>query len=603
MKQRTKSAKAKTGVARLLELAGTKKKKLIAACVLSVLSSAARMAMFFTIYGVVQELLVHYVTPLEIDAGRVYTLVAVTFGAALVYGVCAFISSALAHGAAYDVIYALRIHIMNKLGRIPSGFFTGTTQGAVKKVISDDVEQIEVFVAHHIADIAAAIATPLFTLLYLFIMDWRLALVTLIPIFISLFILGSGLKNPKGAQTQIDMHDTKERMEGTIVEYIHGMPVVKIFNRTLSAFRRFEDSISDYVKSVERTAYHFEAKMGAYYAFFGAQLLFLIPAGLLIAPRAASYADFLPVLLLFFLVGGGLKEPMENMMSMVLHSKRISEGVARIDRILRQPELETTGDAAPSAYDVVFENVSFSYGADDTQAVKNLSLKLDQGSINGLVGPSGGGKSTVAQLLLRFYEPQEGRIKIGGVDIRDIPPEKLTTLVSYVFQDSFLFHDTVENNIRMGNKEAPREAVVQAAMGANIHDVIVALPKGYDTVIGEADAYLSGGERQRIAIARIFLKNTPIVILDEATAYADAENESKIQQAFARLAANKTVLVIAHRIRSIQNANQILVLKQGQLLGAGTHETLLAGFGLYSDMVDANERRDRWTIRKGAVTV
>lgn len=602
MNKKVRPAKAKTGVPRLLELAGPKKKKLVAACLLSVFSSAARMAMFFTIYGVVRELLTHYGAPLEMDTGWIYALVAVTFGAALVYGICAFVSSALAHGAAYDIIYELRVHLMNKLGRIPSGFFTGTTQGAVKKVISDDVEQIEVFIAHHIADIAAAVATPLFTLLYLFIMDWRLALVTLLPIFISLFILSSGLKNPEGAQTQKDMHDTKEKMEGTIVEYIHGMPVVKIFNRTLSAFRRFEDSVSDYVGSVERTTYHFEAQIGAYYAFFGAQLLFLIPAGLLIAAGAGSYPDYLPILLLFFLVGGGLKEPMENMMNMVLHSKRISEGVARIDRILKQPELETAGDAFPLTYDIVFENVSFSYdGSNDTQAVKNLSLALAQGSINGLVGPSGGGKSTVAQLLLRFYEPQQGSIKIGGVDIRNIPPGKLTTLVSYVFQDSFLFRDTVENNIRMGNREASREAVVQAAMDANIHDVIMALPKGYDTVIGEEEAYLSGGEKQRIAIARVFLKNTPIVILDEATAYADAENESKIQQAFARLSANKTVLIIAHRIRSIQNADQILVLQQGELAGAGTHEALLAQCGLYCDMVDANQRRDRWTIRKGAI--
>lgn len=601
MNKKNKPTKGKTGVARLLELAGPKKKKLVVACLLSVLSSAARMAMFFTIYGVVRELLTHYAAPSQIDTASIYTLVAITFGAALAYGVCAFVSSALAHGSAYDIIYELRIRIMNKLGRIPSGFFTGTTQGAIKKVISDDVEQIEVFIAHHIADIAAAIATPLFTLLYLFMMDWRLALVTLVPIFISLFLLGSGLKNPKGAQTQKDMHDAREKMEGTIVEYIHGMAVVKIFNRTLSAFRRFEESVSGYVGTVERTTYHFESRMGAYYAFFGAQLLFLIPAGLLMAVRASSYTEFLPVLLLFFLVGGGLKEPMENMMSMVLHSKRISEGVARIDRILSRPELETAGDATPSAYDITFEHVSFSYGNDNMQAVKDLSLKLAEGSINGLVGPSGGGKSTVAQLLLRFYEPQQGSIKIGGVDIREIPPKKLTNLVSYVFQDSFLFRDTVENNIRMGNSEASREAVVRAAKGANIHDVILTLPKGYDTVIGEEDAYLSGGEKQRIAIARVFLKDTPIVILDEATAYADAENESKIQQAFARLVANKTVLIIAHRIRTVQNAAQILVLEQGELQGAGTHEALLAQCGPYCDMVAANERRDRWTIRKGAV--
>jgi len=602
MDKKNADSKKKTGITRLLELAGPKKGKLIVACLLSVFSSAARLVPFFTIYGVILELLAHYADPSGINVETIYTLVSITFGAALVYGVCAFSSSVLAHGAAYDILYELRVQIMGKLGRIPSGFFTGTTQGAIKKVIFDDVEQMEMFIAHHIVDVAAAIATPLFTMLYLFIMDWRLAIVTLVPIIISLFLLGSGLKDPKGAQTQIDMHDTKEKMEGTIVEYINGMPVIKIFNRTLSAFKQFENNVSAFVDSVEHTTYHFASRMGAYYAFFGAQLLFLSPAGLLIATYATSYMDFLPILLLFFLVGSGLKEPLERMMEMVLQSGKITEGVARIDKILYQPEFTTTGNGNPSTYDITFENVSFSYD-DDIQAIKNVSFVLKEGSINGLVGPSGGGKSTVAQLLLRFYEPQQGNIKIGGIDIRDIPPQRLTDMVSYVFQDSFLFHDTIENNIRMGNEKAFNEEVMKAARRANIHDVIMNLPNGYDTIIGEDDSYLSGGEKQRITIARVFLKDTPIVILDEATSYADAENESKIQQAFARLATNKTVLIIAHRVKSIENADQILVLQHGELQSFGKHETLLEQCDLYRDMVDANERRDRWTIKKGVLPV
>ncbi len=594
------NSKEKTGVPRLLELAGSKKNKLIAACMLSVFSSAARLIPFFTIYEVIRELLVHYTAAGAMDTVKLYRMAGYTFAAALVYGVCGFVSSVLSHGAAYDIIYGLRLKLMEKLARIPSGYFTGTTQGAIKKVVSDDVEQIEVFIAHHIADIAAAVATPVFTLLYLFLMDWRLALVTLIPIFISIFLLSAGLKNPKGAQTQIDMHDTKEKMEGTIVEYIHGMPVIKVFNRTLSAFQRYEQDVSAYVGTVERTAYHFAPGIGAYYAFFGAQLLFLLPAILLLIPTASSYVDFLPLALLFLLVGGGLKEPMENMMQMVIHSKRITEGVSRIDRILKQPELSTEDSELPSSYDITFGGVSFSYNDNDIRAVKNVSFHAPQGSVTGIVGPSGGGKSTLAQLLLRFYEPQEGGIEIGGVNIRKIPPHRLMQLVSYVFQDSFLFHDTVENNIRMGNREASRRAVEDAATNAGIHEVILSLPNGYDTVIGEKDAYLSGGEKQRVAIARVFLKNTPIVILDEATAYADAENEAKIQQAFARLSQNKTVLIIAHRLKTVENANQILVLENGELIGAGTHHALLNTCPQYGNMIAANERRDRWTIRKEA---
>ncbi len=600
MNKQTRAPKEKTGVPRLLELAGPKKNKLLAACLLSVLSSAARLIPFFTIYGIIKELLAHYTAAETMNTAHIYTLVGYTFAAAVGYGICAFVSSALAHGAAYDIIYELRLLLMEKLARIPSGYFTGTTQGAVKKVISDDVEQIEVFIAHHIADIAAAVATPIFTLIYLFVMDPRLALVTLLPILISIFLLSAGLKNPKGAQTQVDMHDTKEQMEGTIVEYIHGMPVIKIFNRTLNAFQRYERDVSAYVETVERTAYHFAPSMGAYYAFFGAQLLFLLPAVLLLIPIASSYQDFLPLILLFFLVGGGLKEPMENMMQMVLHSKRITEGVSRIDRILKQPELSGKETGSPKAYDITFDQVSFAYEKDTARAVNNVTFHLPQGSVTGIVGPSGGGKSTLAQLLLRFYEPQAGSIRIGGVDIRNISPHHLMGIVSYVFQDSFLFRDTVENNIRMGNREATRMEVEQAAQNAGIHEVIMALSNGYDTIIGEKDAYLSGGEKQRIAIARIFLKNTPIVILDEATAYADAENEAKIQQAFAKLAKSKTVLIIAHRLKTVENADRILVLEDGTLLGAGTHNELLNSCPQYETMIAANERRNQWTIRKEA---
>ncbi len=603
MNKNNKVPKEKKGISRLLELAGSKKNKLLAACMLSVISSAARLVPFFTIYGVIKELLENYNSIMSADIQKIYTLVIYTLISALIYGICAFVSSALAHGSAYDIIFELRLKLMDKLSRIPSGYFTGTTQGAIKKVISDDVEQIELFIAHHIADIAAAIATPVFTLIYLFFMDWRLAFTTLFPIFISIFLLSFGLKNPKGAQTQVDMHNAKEKMEGTIVEYIHGMPVIKIFNRTLSAFARYDQNVSAYVNSVQNTAYHFASGIGAYYAFFGAQMLFLLPAGLLLIPHASSYIDFMPLLLLFFIVGGGLKEPMENMMQMVVHSRRITEGVSRIDRILNQQEIIEGGKEYPKSYDISFENVTFSYEANEINAVNNLNFHIPQGTVSGIVGPSGGGKSTLAQLLLRFYEPQKGIIKIGGVDIREIPPHHLMDIMSFVFQDSFIFHDTVENNIRMGNKTALRKDVETAARNAGIHDVIITLPNGYDTVIGEQDAYLSGGEKQRLSIARVFLKDSPIIILDEATAYADAENETKIQQAFARLAKNKTVLIIAHRLRTVENANCILVLDNGNLVGAGKHEELMKNCPQYSNMILANERRDRWTIKREAVSI
>ena len=599
---RSKSPKEKQGVARLFELAGQRGRKLTLACVLSVLSSAARIVPFFTIYGVVRELLAHYQEPSMVDQNAILTLCAVTFGAALVYGLCAFISSALSHTAAYEIIYDLRLQLMEKLSRVSSGFFTGTTQGAIKKVVSDDSNQIEAFLAHHLCEIAAAVATPVFTLLYLFGMDWRLAIVTLLPILISLVLLSACLKQPDKAALQVELHDAQERMQGTVVEYIHGMSVIKVFNRTLNAFQRYEGDLNHFTEVVDRTARANARPMGAYYAFFGAQLLFLLPAVLLLIPTAESYLDFLPVILLFFLVGSGLKEPMENLMQMVILSGRIVEGVNRIDNILRQPEPDQDGAGDPTTFDVEFSDVEFAY-TEGIPAVDHVSFHLPQGTVTGLVGPSGGGKSTLAQLLLRFYGPQGGTIRIGGVDIREIPPARLMELVAYVFQDSVLFTDTIENNIRMGNTKATMEEVEQAARNAGIHEVIQALPQGYQTVVGRDDAYLSGGEKQRLAIARVFLKDAPIIILDEATAYADAENEAKIQAAFAKLAQNKTVLMIAHRLKTVERADQILVMDKGKLVGAGTHEELLTGCETYKHLVDANLRRDRWSIGKGAVQV
>ena len=599
---RSKSPKEKQGVARLFELAGQRGRKLTLACVLSVLSSAARIVPFFTIYGVVRELLAHYQEPSMVNQNAILMLCAVTFGAALVYGLCAFISSALSHTAAYEIIYDLRLQLMEKLSRVSSGFFTGTTQGAIKKVVSDDSNQIEAFLAHHLCEIAAAVATPVFTLLYLFGMDWRLAIVTLLPILVSLVLLSACLKQPDKAALQVELHDAQERMQGTVVEYIHGMSVIKVFNRTLSAFQRYEGDLNHFTDVVDRTARANAKPMGAYYAFFGAQLLFLLPAVLLLIPTAESYLDFLPVILLFFLVGSGLKEPMENLMQMVILSGRIVEGVSRIDNMLRQQEADQDGAGDPTTFDVEFSDVEFAY-TEGIPAVDHVSFHLSQGTVTGLVGPSGGGKSTLAQLLLRFYGPQGGTIRIGGVDIREIPPARLMELVAYVFQDSVLFTDTIENNIRMGNTEATTEEVEQAARNAGIHEVIQALPQGYQTVVGRDDAYLSGGEKQRLAIARVFLKDAPIIILDEATAYADAENEAKIQAAFAKLAQNKTVLMIAHRLKTVERADQILVMDKGKLVGAGTHEELLTGCETYKHLVDANLRRDRWSIGKGAVQV
>lgn len=592
-----KQPKKKEGIARLMELAGTKKAGMTAACTLSVLSSVFKIIPFFTIYVILKKLIACYSASGSFTFSEVSVPVILTAASAVLYGICAYASAMLSHGAAFDILYELRMKLMEKMGRISSGYYTANTQGAIKKLLIEDVEQIEVFIAHSMCEVAAAIATPLFTIIVLFIVDWRLTLVSLLPIVCSFVILGMALKKPDGAKHQQNMADAKSRMEGTIIEYIHGMSVIKIFGGTKNAFKRYETDLNGFTKTVHDTAYYNANGMGLYYAFFGAQVLFLLPAAIIMLNHAASYADVLPKILFFLVVCAGLKEPLENMMNVSIDSTKINVGIQRIDALLAEPEIALVGDGKQlTAYDISFENVSFAYPGSGTNACSAVSLRLPQGSCNALVGPSGGGKTTIAQLLLHFYETDCGTIRIGGTDIREIPHEELVRHIAYVFQDSFVFHDTIENNIRMGNETATFEDVKNAAKAAIIHDTIEALPDGYQTVVAD-NTGLSGGEKQRIAIARAILKDAPIVILDEATAFADAENESKIQEAFSRLSKGKTVIMIAHRLKTIQNADQILVMNAGRLEASGRHDELMKTCALYRDMVAANERRDGWTMR------
>ncbi len=594
-----KKPKKKEGIARLMELAGTKKSGMTAACTLSVLSSVCKIVPYFTIYQILQKMIQSYTASGGFSFAEVKTIVFLTAASAVLYGVFAYASAMLSHEAAFDILYELRMKLMEKMGRISSGYYTSNTQGAIKKLLIEDVEQIEIFIAHSMCEVAAAIAAPLLTIIVLFIVEWRLTLVSLLPIICSFVILGMALKKPDGAKHQENMADAKSKMEGTIIEYIHGMSVIKIFGGTKNAFKRYEKDLNNFTKSVHDTAYYNANGMGLYYAFFGAQIFFLLPAVIIMLNHAASYAEVLPKILFFLVICAGLKEPLENMMNVSIDSTKINVGLKRIDELLSEPEIALvgTGKHLPG-YDISFENVSFAYPGSGTKACNGVSFRLPQGSCNALVGPSGGGKSTIAQLLLHFYEVNSGEIRIGGVNINEVTHSELVKHIAYVFQDSFVFHDTIENNIRMGNETATFEDVKNAAKAANIHETIMALPNGYQTVVAD-NTGLSGGEKQRIAIARAMLKNAPIIVLDEATAYADAENEAAIQEAFSRLSEGKTVLMIAHRLRTIQNADNILVMNAGRLEAVGRHEELMQSCALYRDMVTANERRDNWSLRKG----
>lgn len=592
------STKKKEGISRLMELASANRMELTFACLLSVLSSLFKIVPFFTIYLILQKLISIFYSGKDFTFESVSYLVYITAASALLYGICAYSSAMISHGAAFDILYDLRMKLMEKMGKISSGYYTSNTQGSIKKLLIDDVEQIEIFIAHSMCEVAAAIATPVFTIIVLFITDWRLTLVSLIPILCSFVILAMALRKPDGAKHQKNMADSKTKMEGTIVEYIHGMNVIKIFGGTRNAFKRFETDMNAFTKAVHDTAYYNANGMGLYYAFFGAQILFLLPASIIMMNNAGSYVEVLPKVLFFLIVCAGLKEPLENMMNVSIDSTKINVGMKRIDELLYKPEIAYTGEGkAVSCFDIEFDNVEFTYPGSETKACNEVSFKLPQGSVNALVGPSGGGKSTIAQLLLHFYELDSGSIRIGGTDIKDIAHSELVKNIAYVFQDSFIFNDTIENNIRMGNENASLEEIKAAARAANIAETIESLPDGYNTVVTDSSG-LSGGEKQRIAIARAILKNAPIVVLDEATAYADAENEAKIQKAFSRLSEGKTVIMIAHRLKTIRNADNILVMNEGRLEASGSHEELMQNCRLYRDMVDANDHRDSWIMRR-----
>ena len=592
------SQKKKEGISRLMELASANRMELTFACLLSVLSSLFKIVPFFTIYLILQKLISTFYSGKDFTFESVSYLVYITAASALLYGICAYSSAMISHGAAFDILYDLRMKLMEKMGKISSGYYTSNTQGSIKKLLIDDVEQIEIFIAHSMCEVAAAIATPLFTIIVLFITDWRLTLVSLIPILCSFVILAMALRKPDGAKHQKNMADSKTKMEGTIVEYIHGMNVIKIFGGTRNAFKRFETDMNAFTKAVHDTAYYNANGMGLYYAFFGAQILFLLPASIIMMNNAGSYVEVLPKVLFFLIVCAGLKEPLENMMNVSIDSTKISVGMKRIDELLYKPEIAYTGEGkAVSGFDIEFDKAVFTYPESETKACNEVSFKLPQGSVNALVGPSGGGKSTIAQLLLHFYELDSGSIRIGGTDIKDIAHSELVKNIAYVFQDSFIFNDTIENNIRMGNENASLDEIKAAARAANIAETIEALPNGYNTVVTDSSG-LSGGEKQRIAIARAILKNAPIVVLDEATAYADAENEAKIQKAFSSLSEGKTVIMIAHRLKTIRNADNILVMNEGRLEASGSHEELMQNCRLYRDMVDANDHRDSWIMRR-----
>lgn len=571
---------------RLLQIAGQRKTLLLASCTLAVIHSVLSLVPYALVFYIIKELTQSQPNFTTIQQYVVYAIVMV-----IVSMVAFLLSGILSHIAAFNILYGLRKTITEKVGILPMGYLSHRNSGAFKKIISDDVERIETFVAHQIPDFVKAVALPLLTLGYLFSEDWRLALISCLPLLVLVVImpLMFGSKNQNLTQKY---HHSLEEMSAGIVEYVRAMPVMKIFQQSAETFDKYGKKVLTFHRFVSDWIRHSSPPFAIFMSFASNAMLPVLALGLYLYFHNGLT---LATLLFFLILGTGYMRPVFAMSNMAMQLQLIEQGVQQIDKILEAPVLpETHTPQEPSHYDIRFDKVSFAYDGEH-YVLNDINFIAKEGSITALVGPSGAGKSTVGQLLSRFWDVQEGNISIGGVDIRQLSTEKLMQKVSFVFQDSFMFAQTMYENIRMGMNKT-KEEVIAAAQAAQIHDFIMSLPKGYDTLFGQQGVHLSGGEQQRFQLARAILKNAPILVLDEATAFADPENEYKIQQAFSELIKGKTVLVIAHRLSTITTADQIIVFEKGEINAIGTHNELLQSSELYQRMWNAHNRAKEWNI-------
>ncbi|MDR1317243.1 MAG: ABC transporter ATP-binding protein/permease [Spirochaetales bacterium] len=588
----------KTGMARLWELALRKKALVICSCVLSVAGVALSFTPFFAVYYLIRELVRHSAAAGAPDTAYMIRLGVLAAGGAAAAIALNFAALMCSHIAAFTTLYDLKLEFTRHIARLPLGFHSENSTGKLRKVVDENIEKLEGFIAHQLPDLAGSCAMPVITLVILFAFDWRLGLASLLPIAVS-YLIQMAAFGSRNARIFVNKYQRSlEDMNSAAVEYVRGISVVKAFNQTIYSFRKFHEIIRAYGDFCRGYTKEFEIFMELFMMVINHVYLFLIPVIIFLSGRAGDYGAFAFTSVFYLIFSVSLSTPFTKLLYVSQNGKMILSGIERMDSALdAQPLAETPRPRTVKEFSVSFDHVSFAYTG-DAAALRDVSFAAPQGKVSALVGPSGSGKSTLAHLIPRFYDAGQGAVKIGGVDVRDMSSDYLMSIVSFVFQDVFLFKQSILNNILIGNKNAGREDVIAAAKAAQCHEFVQALPKGYDTVIGTKNIHLSGGERQRIVIARAILKNAPIIVLDEATAFADPENEQKIQKAFEELLRDKTVIIIAHRLSTVRGADKILVIDKGRLVEEGVHDTLVKAAGRYSRMWEQYTRALNWTLAR-----
>lgn len=566
--------KYKSNYSFLLAMAYKEKGKLLIAIIGAVISTLLSYVPYFVVFQVITKLISRSAAVAEL-----IMLAVIGVGAVILQAALKAVSGISSHVAAYNILHLIRLKVMEQISKFNMGFFAEHSSGEVKKMIDEDIARIESFIAHNTLDFIAGVTAPVTVVIIMFSISWQMTLALLIPTLLFMVIILATMGNHEHLSSESNKKSGE--FNSVINEYVSGMQVIKTYNVTTSSFQKYKDTISQYISAKKATAKSSCKPLALLLILTDCGLLFTLPfGGWLFLNGGITSGNYI----LFMLLSMNFLYAVSSLFTIKVNLSEIISGVSKVREILEMEPLPdgTVALTDNARCDIEFRNVSFAYG--DKDVLKNVNISLPKNTLTAFVGTSGAGKSTAAQLLLKFWLINRGGIYIDGVNINDIESESLMDKTAFVFQKVFLLDDTLMENIRMSNTLATDNEVIEAAKAAQIHDVIMNLPNGYSTRLGDSGIKLSGGEKQRVSIARAILKNTPIIIFDEATSFSDIENEHKIQMALGNLLKNKTTIMIAHRLNTIMNADNIVVFDDGEIAEQGTHKELIDKHGLYSNM-------------------